>query len=216
MKYLILFFISLALSQENDPNKLPSGSEPIIPTTPVQDSLYLRELNTKIPNQVRIREGLELLQFNMILKRKMRRNPWLIARKNLEEIPSEYLAAKPNELVIRDMVLRESQYVPGINQFPIGGLRLGLDDIASFLGLAEDYSPVISYEVPYPAKVEIKVYSVSALEVALLFSGLQNPGKYSKTWNGKDDIGKQLPPGDYIAEVIIDGKRTIQKMIKLK
>lgn len=217
MKKLFIIFVLLSISAfSNKSDKLPVPDSVKVKTTPLQDSLYKSALQDNLPNSVRIRESLEILEFNMKIRRVINRNPWLAAKKNLQEIPDSYFAADPNEKVIRDMVIRESQFIPGINQFKDGGIQVALSDLATVLGIKEDTSPKISYKVDYPADVVINIYSVSAVIIAVVFDGFQSPGTYTRTWNGKDINGKKLPADDYIAEVIIGDQRSVTKIIRLK
>lgn len=211
----ILILVSL-VSFGFQTDKLPVPDSSKVSTTPYQDSLYKRALQDNLPNSVRIRESLEILEMNMQIRRVIKRNPWLAAKRNLQEIPNSYFAADPNEVVVRNMILRESQYVPGVNQFKDGGIQVALSDIATFFGIKEDTSPTISYDVDYPADVVINIYSVSAVIISVVFDGFQNPGSYTRTWNGKDINGKKMPAGDYIAEVLIGDQRSVTKIIKLK
>jgi len=82
-------------------------------------------------------------------------------------------------------------------------MKVALGDIAQFFGLAEDVSPVIKYNLDFATEVQIVIYSVNASVVATLFDGHQPAGNYSITWNGRDDKGRKLPSGDYVAEVRI-------------
>jgi len=96
------------------------------------------------------------------------------------------------------------------------GLGVNLRDIGLFLGLVEDVSPVITYNLAITADVEVVVYSISAKVVATIFSGTQRPGRYTFHWNGRDDSGKRMPSGDYIAEVRIGAERFVRKRIVIE
>ncbi|MBR3090812.1 MAG: hypothetical protein IKH10_02320, partial [Bacteroidetes bacterium] len=81
------------------------------------------------------------------------------------------------------------------------------------LGIIEDTSPEIKYSLGMIADVEIVIYSVQAKVIATIFKGTQRPGSYKITWNQRDDKGKKMPYGDYIAEVRIGTDRFVRKRI---
>jgi len=90
-----------------------------------------------------------------------------------------------------------------------------LATLARVLGLSEDLSPTIRYEVPEVTRVQVLVFSAQALLVATLVDGVQRPGRYVVRWNGRDDAGRALPPGDYVAEVRLGNGQRFYKRIRL-
>lgn len=135
-----------------------------------------------------------------------------IARKNLD-LPSEYFVPSPHEFALYELNQKLSTYVPYIRTSQPFGFKANLSDIGKILGLVEDVSPVLTYEVDTYTDVEVVVYSIQARVVATIFSGKQTPGKYTFTWNVRDDAGRLMPPGDYIGEIRIGRSKFIRKRI---
>jgi len=63
---------------------------------------------------------------------------------------------------------------------------------------------LLSLSTPRP--VEIALYDLSGRRVRVLFNGVEANGRYlDKVWDGRDDLGQQVPPGLYIARVFVAG-----------
>jgi hypothetical protein len=196
-------------------------SEPIIilpgeiyfQTTPQQDSAYFRALRTRIPSSTRFSLDLKRFETDIRLMDELNKGtPIDIARKNLD-LPSEYFVPSPHEFALYELNQKLSTYVPYIRTSQPFGFKANLSDIGKILGLVEDVSPVLTYEVDTYTDVEVVVYSIQARVVATIFSGKQTPGKYTFTWNVRDDAGRLMPPGDYIGEIRIGRSKFIRKRI---
>jgi len=182
-------------------------------TTPQQDSAYFRALRTRIPSSTRFSLDLKRFETDIRLMGELNKGtPIDIARKNLD-LPSEYFVPSPHEFALYELNQKLSTYVPYIRTSQPFGFKANLSDIGKILGLVEDVSPVLTYEVDTYTDVEVVVYSIQARVVATIFSGKQTPGKYTFTWNVRDDAGRLMPPGDYIGEIRIGRSKFIRKRI---
>ncbi len=130
------------------------------------------------------------------------------------ELPKQVWEPLPSEATMAQYNIIQSQSVPpytsGPNPF---GLKIPLSSIGQFFGITEDVSPVLQYDLEYRTNVQVVIYSITAIVVATIFEGVQVPGNYKYTWNGRDDMGKRLPPGDYIGEIRIGNSKYIRKHI---
>ena len=63
--------------------------------------------------------------------------------------------------------------------------------------------------------VEVVVYSPQARVIAVLLKMHQPTGKYQITWNGRDEKGRRMPTGDYVAEVRLGDERFVRKRIQI-
>lgn len=191
---------------------LPGDSLAKFNYTPEQDSAYFRALKYRIPNYTRFRNDIQYSNRDIVKFYADIDSNWVAAMKNMD-IPAEYykptkvaLAAKQNELL-------QAFMVNGISQYNPFGLKVSMQAVGQFLGLVEDVSPNISYYLASEDEVEIVVYSAQAIVVQTIIKTVQGAGSYKYTWNGRDDKGKKMPSGDYVAEVRIGSKKFIRKRI---
>ncbi len=191
---------------------LPGGALEIF--TPEQDSAYFNDLRLSIPISSRIEFSLDL-HSRKIMERILadQSKGFFAAQSNLASIPRELFIPSATEKFQYDYNLKMSQTVPFISNPSDLGFRVPLSDIGTVLGLTEDVSPVINYKLDYAVEVEIVVYSLNAVLVATLFEGVQPAGNYTITWNGRDDKGRKVPAGDYVAELRIGKQKFIRKRI---
>lgn len=196
------------------PEELPSGPENF---SPQQDSAYKAALSKRIPLSTRARQDILLSETFWEYSKEMGiGTPWQIAMRDILRLNPNLFAPSAVDLATHQYHLEQSMYVPGVQTLPKGGLKIPLHDIGVFLGVKEDLSPNIKYRIDYLSEIEIVIYSVKATVIATIFEGVQKPGSYSITWNLRDDNGKLMPSGDYIAEVRIGNERFIRKRIEIK
>jgi hypothetical protein len=75
----------------------------------------------------------------------------------------------------------------------------------------------IGYSVSRAGRVEIRIYGVRGRLVRRFVTRASAPGRYSVTWNGRDDSGRQLSSGVYFYEIETEGGfRASRKLIMLK
>lgn len=186
--------------------------------TAEQDSAYYRALNLRIPSETRIRLALMETEFQWHLYRQLGKGmPLSMAYANVMNLPSEVFLPRGFQITQRQEMIRKAFEVPFMpGSVPPQFGTFNLEDIASLLGLKEDVSPVIKYNLENPISVEIVIYSTQAKVIATLFDGNQPAGSYRIEWNMKDDNGNRVGSGDYIAEVRIGNERYIRKLVVIK
>jgi flagellar hook assembly protein FlgD len=108
-----------------------------------------------------------------------------------------------------------SFYVPFVQTYNPSSIQIPFETIGNLLGLTEDVSPEIKYDIDFNADVTVVVYSTRATVVATIFSGRQIPGHYEFKWNFRDDNGRLMPSGDYVAEVRVGNYKFIRKKITI-
>ena len=74
----------------------------------------------------------------------------------------------------------------------------------------------LRYDLPRQAKVTIRVYDVLGKLVATLVDGQKKAGSYTVQWNGRDDSGKTVPSGLYIAKMVTSDYSKSVKMLLMK
>lgn len=184
---------------------------------PDQDSAYYRLKNLGIPpaTLVQLHARLYAAQWRAMIERRLKPK-WEIVTENLN-VPTEYYIPTGREQVQRDYAIMQSQSRPqGLPQTPNTGLQIPFSAIGDFFGLTEDVSPVLKYSLDYTTPVEIVIFSSNAKQVAVVFKGVQNPGTYKFTWNARDERGRRMTSGDYVAEVRIGQEKIIRKRIVLQ
>lgn len=182
--------------------------------TKEQDSAYKQDMRLSLPYLFMTKKSLDASEFqwNLWLKN-MQNAPNIILSNSFEKMPEGILNPTLEEIVQHRINVIQALSIPTAYTFDPSGLRIDLRKVGTFLGILEDVSPVISYNVPFTADVEIVIYSVNAKIIATIFRGTQRQGNHKITWNGKDDNGKKVPYGDYIAEVRIGQERFYRKRI---
>lgn len=207
-----------------DTNKVQT--EDIIPSSlneggmiysPAQDSAYYRAIRANVTSNVRIWNDLHLTQYTWYeYLKNIKKSDVAIAMESLTSLPKEYYLPDPTEVVQREINIANAFYVPYVNTYNQNGLRVSFADIGSFLGITEDVSTSINYTLEKQSNVIVVVYSLRAVVIATIFDGVQPVGSYSFNWNGRDDNGKKMPPGDYIAEIRISNEKYIRKRILIQ
>jgi hypothetical protein len=178
-----------------------------------QDSLFQRFLKLDVTART-------LFNFNLSLTDDAWRNllnntselPYQAALRSLNAVPSISFVPTGVERMTYQANLDAARYIPFV-PYPNYGLKVPLNDIGVFMGLIEDTSPEIYYSLDAPNDVEIVIYSIQAKVIATLYNGRQIPGKFKLTWNFRDDNGRKMLSGDYIAEVRIGNAKFIRKRI---
>ena len=193
---------------------LPGGND--YPFTPEQDSAYYRALRLHTPAGTLAQQHARMYSSAWAsIQEQAKRSPWEIARQNLE-IPPEYFKPSSQDIAAYNYNIARSQDIPGTLPKTAGaGLQVPLSSIWAFFGLTEDVSPVIRYDVEYSMNVEVVIYSPQARVIAVLLKMYQPTGKYQITWNGRDEKGRQMPTGDYVAEVRLGEERFVRKRIQI-
>jgi len=60
------------------------------------------------------------------------------------------------------------------------------------------------------------IYDVTGREIATLVDGLEQAGRSSVSWNGKDDLGQPVSAGVYLYRISAGGFADTRKVLLLK
>ena len=74
----------------------------------------------------------------------------------------------------------------------------------------------IEYELPRTAHVTVRIIDMTGRTVRTLADEMESAGTHRITWDGRDDNGIELPSGQYLCNIEVDGKKTTQKMMILR
>jgi len=192
---------------DSSDSELPSSG---IKTTPEQDSAYFQALRMNLPIGLRLRYDLLNVRYSLISL-----DPDA-EKTGMDYLPTDAFKPDPNMIVQRQEMLMRAFEVPYARTYdPWQGMRIPFSDIGRFFGITEDYSGNIKFRVDNYTEVEIVIYSIKAVVVATIFKGYLPAGSYERTWTGRDENGRKLPPGDYVGEVRIKGQSSYRKRIIL-
>ncbi|HET9886137.1 MAG TPA: FlgD immunoglobulin-like domain containing protein, partial [bacterium] len=87
---------------------------------------------------------------------------------------------------------------------------------ANLAATPNPFSPqtTITYSIREQTVVDLGVFNILGQRIRTLFAGDRSAGEYSATWDGRDDLGQEMPPGVYYAR-ITQGADTESKRIVL-
>ncbi len=74
----------------------------------------------------------------------------------------------------------------------------------------------ITYELPKPGEVEVRVFNVTGRLVRTLSTGVMDGGRHEIGWDGRDDGGGVVASGLYFCQVVFEDAALTSKMLLLK
>ena len=76
---------------------------------------------------------------------------------------------------------------------------------------------VIAYQIPKSSDVSIRIYSIVGRKICTLLHEHQSIGRYTSTWDGRDDLGVDVATGLYIAQIVMkaDDGDVFNKRLKM-
>ncbi len=77
-------------------------------------------------------------------------------------------------------------------------------------------STTIEYFVPERSQVRLSVYNLLGEKIRILVAGIQNPGKQTATWDGRDAEGKLVGSGVYVYKFEVGSVQLSRKMMFLR
>jgi flagellar hook assembly protein FlgD len=70
----------------------------------------------------------------------------------------------------------------------------------------------LEYVLPDPGQVRLAVYDVLGRQVRVLVDENQKAGRHTVPWDGRDESGRRLASGVYLARLVVGGTTKVQKM----
>lgn len=74
----------------------------------------------------------------------------------------------------------------------------------------------INFSIAKQANVQLVIYNILGQKVRTLINQEMQPGKFSATWDGKDDLGRQVSSGVYLIGFESDSFRAFRKVVLMK
>jgi len=89
---------------------------------------------------------------------------------------------------------------------------------AELISIPNPFNPstTLRFELPKDARVTLSIYGVDGRLVSRLLDGQMPTGSHSIMWEGRDQQGRRMPSGVYLARLTQDGAASIEKLIMLK
>ena len=77
-------------------------------------------------------------------------------------------------------------------------------------------STVIGYRIPEAGPVRLAIYNLLGQEVRVLVDLYMEAGSFTATWDGKDEMGRQVSSGIYLYRIQAGGFSASRRMLFLK
>ena len=74
----------------------------------------------------------------------------------------------------------------------------------------------ISFEIPHSKNVNLAIFDMKGSNVRQMNLGVLGTGFHKILWDGKNNLGSELPSGIYMAVLEVGGKLNIQKISLIK
>jgi hypothetical protein len=76
---------------------------------------------------------------------------------------------------------------------------------------------LLRFTVPHSGMVELAIYDLKGAMVKILMRARLVAGRYERTWNGRDEHGRMVPSGVYLALMRgPDGRQTTRKLVLMR
>jgi len=122
-------------------------------------------------------------------------------------------------LVSNDFNVGQYEIPLTVQVFPTG-IEEGPDALLSFPGnYPNPFNPKtnIVYDLPEPARVDLRVYDVAGRLVRVILDGVPSEaGPHTAVWDGRDGRGARLASGVYMCRLEVDGEMLTRRMVLLK
>jgi hypothetical protein len=88
------------------------------------------------------------------------------------------------------------------------------DDLRFFPNYPNPFSDqtTLEYVLPDPGTVRLAVYDVLGRQVRVLVDENQQAGRHTVQWDGRDESGRRLASGVYLARLMVGGTTKVRKM----
>ena len=121
-------------------------------------------------------------------------------------------SAAPNEVVLL-----------GLGFGPDGTFTTSVDDRDAGMVVGLRASPVpsraatsLAFSLSSTTKVRLDVMDVNGRRIRRLLEGTFAPGPHSVSWDGRDDAGRSVPPGVYLARTDGAGVTSSARVVRIR
>ncbi|MBM3280184.1 MAG: T9SS type A sorting domain-containing protein, partial [Candidatus Handelsmanbacteria bacterium] len=115
--------------------------------------------------------------------------------------------------------LAEAQVVDAAGTRTLAGARAALPAAYRLLpNFPNPFNPetALRLELPQKGRVEVAVYDGAGQRVRTLVAGWLPAGSHTLHWDGRDEVGREVGSGVYLARLRAGGTEELQKMMLLR
>jgi hypothetical protein len=130
-----------------------------------------------------------------------------------DEAPQKVLPGDANPTVLTNNLRVLTTAASAQNLLPFFQVQPG---IVTPNGDGANEQTDISYtlvQLQQPVQIDVDILDISGRRVRTLFSDMTSSGSFTWAWDGRDDGGRTVPPGIYLARVAVDAER--ERFIRL-
>ena len=124
-----------------------------------------------------------------------------------DEAPQKVLPGDANPTVMTNNLRVLTTAASAQNLLPFFQIQPG---IVTPNGDGTNEQTDISYtlvQLQQPVQIDVEILDLGGRRVRTLFSAMASSGSFTWAWDGRDDGGRTVPPGIYLARVAIDAER---------
>ena len=105
-----------------------------------------------------------------------------------------------------------------LTQIEIGNLKPLPDRTALRQNMPNPFNPstTIEYQIAEAGQVRLAIYNLLGQEVRVLVDARNEAGHYTATWDGKDQLGRQVASGIYLYRLLANDYAASRRMMLLK
>jgi len=118
----------------------------------------------------------------------------------------------------RDNPITVNYVGDGDIKLPVESNREVITEYRLFQNNPNPFNPQtdIRFQMPIQAQVTIKIYNMLGKEIRTLIDGKREPGFYTVSWNGDNNIGKKVASGVYLYMIKANHFVQVRKMLLMK
>jgi len=125
----------------------------------------------------------------------------------------------PSDFQVTDAILIDLDgSVDAVTNIEIGSLKPMPNDYALDQNMPNPFNPAttIGYQLPNAAPVRMVVYNLLGQQIKTLVNEQKDAGYYTVSWDGTDDLNRQVASGIYLYRIQAGAYSHTQRMLLLK
>lgn len=74
----------------------------------------------------------------------------------------------------------------------------------------------VAFNLRVKSRVTLRVFDIAGREVCRLVDGIRTAGPHQATWDGRDQLGRPVPSGIYVARIEAGGSTESRKLALIR